>query len=424
MRAPAAIPPSHGSRAGIGEALAGINAELDDVARALTDTIHQHLDELDDELWVDTLHSVRSNLGLLTTMLGEGTDPSRAAPPPEALAYAKEYARRGLPFELLQRAYRTAQAAFSRMWLERLRTAAPEPDAFADSVGFFNDWLFSWIEALERQLTGVYMAERERWVRGSAAARAEQVRAVLDGGALDVADAGRRLGYELRRRHLAYVVWGDDAAPDDGDASFGEMERLAAAVAEAAGSRSQLAVALGRQLACWTALGTDAAPADLPVRLEGALGSSSLRVAVGLPGEGLEGFRRSHREALLARRAADSLGHAGRCVSYEQAALDVLLTQDVDAARRFALRRLGPLAQPGEQPRRVARTLAVFLEEGSSFARTARRLGVHENTVAYRIRRAEELLGHRVADRQLELQVALRLAPLAEDGRPAGTRRR
>src|SRR5581483_5245568 len=115
---------------------------------------------------------------------------------------------------------------------------------------------------------------------------------------------------------------------------------------------------------------------------------------------------------------------AGRCVSYEQAALDVLLTQDVDEARRFALRRLGPLAQPGEQPRRVARTLAVFLEEGSSFARTARRLGVHENTVAYRIRRAEELLGHRVADRQLELQVALRLAPLAEDGRPAGTRRR
>jgi DNA-binding PucR family transcriptional regulator len=424
MRAPAATPPTHESRAGIGETLAGINAELDDVARSLTDTIHEHLDELDDELWVDTLHSVRSNLGLLTTMLGEGTEPSRAVPPPEALAYAKEYARRGLSFELLQRAYRTAQAAFSRMWLERLRTAASGPDAFADSVGFFNDWLFTWIEALERQLTGVYMAERERWVRGSAAARAEQVRAVLDGGALDVADAGRRLGYELRRRHLAYVVWGDDAAPDGGDGSFGEMERLAAAVAEAAGSRSQLAVALGRHLACWTALGArGSAAADLPARLDGAFGGSALRVAVGLPGEGLEGFRRSHREALLARRAAESLGHAGCCISYEQAALDVLLTQDVDEARRFALRRLGPLAQPGEQPRRVARTLEVFLEEGSSFARTARRLGVHENTVAYRIRRAEELLGHRVAERQLELQVALRLAPLADGGSASAPRR-
>lgn len=422
MRAPAAIPPTHESRAGIGETLAGINAELDDVARSLTDTIHEHLDELDDELWVDTLHSVRSNLGLLTTMLGEGVEPSRAAPPPEALAYAKEYARRGLPFELLQRAYRTAQAAFSRMWLERLRVTAPGPDAFAESVGFFNDWLFSWIEALERQLTGVYMAERERWVRGSAAARAEQVRAVLDGGALDVADAGRRLGYELRRRHLAYVVWGDDAAPDDGDGSFGEMERIAAAVAEAVGSRSQLAVALGRHLACWTALGAGASAADLPARLDGAAGGASLRVAAGLPGEGLEGFRRSHRESLLARRAAEALGQSGRCISYEQVALDVLLTHDVDEARRFARRRLGALAGDGEQSRRVARTLAAFLEEGSSFARTARRLGVHENTVAYRIRRAEELLGHRVAERQLELQVALRLSRLADDG--AGTSRR
>jgi DNA-binding PucR family transcriptional regulator len=37
---------------------------------------------------------------------------------------------------------------------------------------------------------------------------------------------------------------------------------------------------------------------------------------------------------------------------------------------------------------------------------------VHKNTVAYRIRRAEELLGYGVRERQLELQTALRLAPL------------
>ena len=44
--------------------------------------------------------------------------------------------------------------------------------------------------------------------------------------------------------------------------------------------------------------------------------------------------------------------------------------------------------------------------------RAAARLGVHKNTVAYRIRRAEELLGYGVRERQLELQTALRLAPL------------
>ena len=105
-----------------------------------------------------------------------------AVPPPEALAYAKEYVRRGLPFEVLQRAYRTAQADVSRMWLDHLRLATTDRDCFAESVGFFNDWLFAWIEALERQLTEVYMRERERWVRGSAAARAEPLAAAAGPG--------------------------------------------------------------------------------------------------------------------------------------------------------------------------------------------------------------------------------------------------
>jgi DNA-binding PucR family transcriptional regulator len=57
-------------------------------------------------------------------------------------------------------------------------------------------------------------------------------------------------------------------------------------------------------------------------------------------------------------------------------------------------------------------TLETFLSEGSNLARTSRLLGVHENTVAYRLHRAEELLGRPLEDRQLELQSALRLTRL------------
>ena len=88
------------------------------------------------------------------------------------------------------------------------------------------------------------------------------------------------------------------------------------------------------------------------------------------------------------------------------------MVDDVDAARRFAERELGPLAAGDDATVRLASTLAVFLDEGASFVRAARRLGVHTNTVTYRVRRAEELLGHPVAERQLELRVALRLARL------------
>jgi DNA-binding PucR family transcriptional regulator len=51
----------------------------------------------------------------------------------------------------------------------------------------------------------------------------------------------------------------------------------------------------------------------------------------------------------------------------------------------------------------------VYLDERLSPARTARRLGIHQNTVNYRVKRAEELLGRPLEDRRIELEIALRL---------------
>jgi PucR C-terminal helix-turn-helix domain/GGDEF-like domain len=240
------------------------------------------------------------------------------------------------------------------------------------------------------------------------------VRAILDGAREDVAEASKRLAYELGRYHLAYVIWRDDAADAaaNGDGVFGDMERLAIAVAEAVEARGQLTIPLGGQLACWAGLRELPTLEGLASRV-GAQPGHPLRVAMGLPGHGIEGFRRSHHEALLTRRAAEVLGYQDRaCVRFADSGLDVLLTQDLDEARRFVKRELGPLAEDVEGSRRLVVTLLAFLEEGASFARAARRLGVHENTIAYRVHRAEELLGHRIVDRRLELHVALRLLPL------------
>jgi DNA-binding PucR family transcriptional regulator len=70
---------------------------------------------------------------------------------------------------------------------------------------------------------------------------------------------------------------------------------------------------------------------------------------------------------------------------------------------------------------RLRATLQVFLEENGSNTRTGRRLGIHQNTVAYRVTRAEELLERPVTQRRLRLQVALQLAQAlraAGDGGP------
>ncbi|HSS34367.1 MAG TPA: helix-turn-helix domain-containing protein [Solirubrobacterales bacterium] len=388
-----------------------LSTELDDVSAALTDTIHEHLDELDEDMRTWTLQSTRANLGVMVTLLREGTDPRSVVAPPEALGYAKEYVVRGLDFVLLQRAYRTAQGVYSGMILERLREITDDADHLADAMGFFNAWIFAWIETIERQLTDVYMAEREQWVRGAAAMRAAEVRAILAGAPVDTVAVGQRLGYELDRFHVGYVVWNETAGDSPGAAGalFGEMEQVAAAVAESLGARAPLTVAQGRHLACWTGRREPQHLADLRVPRGTSRGIS---VAAGTPAAGVEGFVLSHREALLARRVAQLRGDRAARATFPDLSLEALMIDDVEAARRFAARELGPLMEHNDATMRLASTLAVFLDEGASFVRAARRLGVHTNTVTYRVRRAEELLGHKVGERQLELRVALRLARL------------
>jgi len=258
-----------------------------------------------------------------------------------------------------------------------------------------------------------YMAEREQWVRGAAAMRAAEVRAILGGAEVDVTEVSGRLSYELDRHHVGFVVWKEttEDSPGTAGALFGEMEQVAAAVAESLGSRAALTVAQGRHLACWAGRHEPHHLGDLRVPRGAGKG---LSVAAGTPAHGVEGFVLSHQEALLARRVAQLRGDSAARVAFPEVALEALMVDDPEAARRFAARELGPLAAEDDATRRLASTLAIFLDESASFARAARRLGVHTNTVTYRVHRAEELLGHPATERQLELRMALRLVGLLD----------
>ena len=87
-----------------------------------------------------------------------------------------------------------------------------------------------------------------------------------------------------------------------------------------------------------------------------------------------------------------------------------MATADLEQARTFVQRELRGLAGDDDLTARLAATLRTYLDEHSSRSRTAKRLGIHENTVSYRIKQAEEILGRSVDQRTLELRVALALA--------------
>jgi len=403
-------PPSDRVRALIHEVVVEMSAELDDSASVISDAIHKACECVGDGLYLATRQSTRANLGLITTLLADGAEPTAFTAPEEALSYARAYVHEGLGFEVLTRAYREGEHTYSRLWLEKLHARASTSDELAESMGYFGDFLYTYIGAINHPLSVVYAAEHERSIRGGVAMRSEQVRAILAGAQVDVTQASSRLRYRLDGRHLGFVIWSEE--PEGGSVEgghtrtvFDDMDRLAAEIADSVGATSALLLPIGSYYAGWAAVGPQVALDGLPKYRGG------LRIALGRVCRGLDGFRRTYEEALITKRVASLTERAPTCtVSFENVALDALLTHDLEEARRFVYHQIGPLMEDSDASRRLAATLEIFLHEESSFVRAARRLGIHENTVAYRVRRAEELLGRRAAEHQLELRAALRLA--------------
>jgi DNA-binding PucR family transcriptional regulator len=71
---------------------------------------------------------------------------------------------------------------------------------------------------------------------------------------------------------------------------------------------------------------------------------------------------------------------------------------------------LAPLAVDDEAHGRLRDSVGAFLDTGGSLSGAAERLGCHKNTVQYRIRRAEERLGHSMRERRVDLELALQVS--------------
>jgi DNA-binding PucR family transcriptional regulator len=71
---------------------------------------------------------------------------------------------------------------------------------------------------------------------------------------------------------------------------------------------------------------------------------------------------------------------------------------------------LGPLGADTDDARRLRETLEAFFEANSNFRATAARLGIHHNTVRYRLEQIERLLDRPIGQQRLHLELALHLA--------------
>jgi len=352
--------------------------------------------------------SVGGNVTTLLHVMQHGIDLGQVQAPAAAQEYARRLAQRGVPIAALLRAYRIGSARFQDWCLEELgRTTDSAPVISAAGLRIA-DATASYIDRVSEELVSAYEAEKENWLRNLSAARAARVRALLSGERADVDSAEPILGYRLRQHHAGVVCWTREAGT--GASALARLEQATEEVARHTGCEGRPLFLPQDETSAWAWLplgASDAFPLEA-VRTCAAGADAGIRFALGAPGPGVAGFRRTHQQALGAQAVALAAGAPGPPVtSFAEVAPLALMSGSIELTRAWVIETLGSLADGGDHNATLRDTLRVFLQEGGSFKATAERLTLHKNTVQYRVRKAEESLGHPIGQDRLNVELAL-----------------
>jgi DNA-binding PucR family transcriptional regulator len=326
-------------------------------------------------------------------------DPGAPVPPnlgAEPLAIARDLVRTGMQESALQ-SYRTGQNAAWLRWMAIAFELTSDPDELRELLDVTARSIAAFIDGTIAAISAQMAAERDELTRGTHAERREVVALVLNGAPISAQAASHRLGYELDQVHDAAVVWSDLPESD-----LSLLEHAAEAITRALGGKRRLTVvASAAALWVWVARGRER---DLD-QLRVAIGPlPGVRVAIGSRGRGVEGFRRSHFDALGAQRLLARVGSADRVVTFDDVRLASLVTHDPEAAGQFVADTLGALATA---PAELRAALLTYLAEGCNASRAAELLHTHRNTLLRRLGRAQELLPRPLDGSRLHVAVAL-----------------
>jgi DNA-binding PucR family transcriptional regulator/putative methionine-R-sulfoxide reductase with GAF domain len=263
-------------------------------------------------------------------------------------------------------------------------------------------------------------AEVERRLRG------DLVEELLAGGlegdeAERVARQAERLGHRLPQRAWVVVLEPDDDATEAALAARGQQDRLDAALSALVRSRLPDALTLVRSASA-VFLVPDELASDLAAVeklgaqiLAGAaqvMKPGSASVGIGNLANSVGELARSHLEARQALRLTRRAGGRGRVASYRSlGAFRLLLeVQSPEALRRFVDELLGTLlryAQSRDTP--LLETLEALSAARWIRRAAARNLGIHINSMSYRVDRIQALTGLQLDDPETRVAISIAL---------------
>ena len=344
----------------------------------------------------------RESIGAELRALARGAELPRECPPLDADG-ARYCARLGVSLHHVLQQYHLGHAIQWEAWFELVEQREPDADERRRLLDRASRFFFDYADRMCGFATEHYTDERERSLRSHEQRRVQLVRELLDARG-DVASGD--LGYDLDGlEHIGLIAWGAEGSD--------HVRALSRAL------DGRLLIVGAAEETWWAWIGAaDHAPDVLERALARVRPPAGVRLAIGAPSAGREGFRRTHQHAAAAHRAAPRGG--GPVVRYEDIALEALAAADATAAHEFIALELRGIEGADARSARLRETLTAWFACGQNAAATAARLGVHEQTVAQRLRAVEERTGRPVAGRRAELETALRLRRYLGQAPPSG----
>jgi DNA-binding PucR family transcriptional regulator len=370
---------------------------LPDLAKALTVRILEEEPDLGaDAALVDSLTaSVLDNVTTVLRVLELQPDPETVRAPAAAVDYARRLAQHGVPISALLRTYRLGQAAFQQVVLAEIGRANLDATTVAAAAETLSTVAFAYVDRISEQVVAAYQQERDDWMRNRTAARTARVRALLADTDADITEIEKTLNYRLDQPHVALVAWSTSAPAGD---RLARIERTVAQIGQDQSSQRA-------PLTVWAWLPR----ANLGPVSMAAPEDEAVRIALGDPAVGAQGFRRSHRQARQAQLVAltADIEVQRPLTAWADVGSVALMCADRDALADWVQDTLGGLAVWDEPMTRLRETLSTFLATGGSFTSSGQILHMHKNTVQYRVRKAEEALGRPLNERRRDVELAL-----------------
>jgi sugar diacid utilization regulator len=307
------------------------------------------------------------------------------------------------------------QVGLTVIWRHLMALVGRDPELRAQLLARVDAILANQAQ-LMTALVEAYVEERDRRARFRDEDVDDFFRLLLADDAMDevVAAQARAIGVPLDEPRTVAVI-----RPSKADVRPAEVQRLLAdptcgGVAWVGRARDGLVTLLPDALDV-PALGAALAPVC----------GDDTRVGVGGPGHDVDGLRRAAREAVRALRIAVLPRQTQRAYRFADVAMLDLVGVGSRDADDFMRRVLGPLALGGASPTYLE-PLRELARHGYRMKLAAAALGVHPNTLAYRVRQLRARFGIDMDDADVRLRVHLALAILdaqgpSADGGPRAT---